>query len=263
MEGYLQLDRGFFDHFLWSQARTFSSAEAWLDLIQTAAFAQRVVLVGGQAITIKRGRIVASVRFLQARWKWSNSKVVSFLALLQGQGMIVKETIDMQAETPGKRRQITVIFLCKYEEYNSPKRQQSDEEKTAERHPGDEREEGQEGKIIPLPPGAKPAAPVDDSTLYDPMTKEQALAAAHLAGVPADFALFVFNSWLGRDCKDAGGVRVRFAQHVRSRWVNEEFEWENGTHNGKKKGNGKRTESCRQRDRTGIESTAGNKLKIC
>ena len=38
MEGYIKLSRKFFSNDMWNEARTFSSCEAWLDLIQSARF---------------------------------------------------------------------------------------------------------------------------------------------------------------------------------------------------------------------------------
>ena len=37
-EGFLRLSRRFFSNEMWNEARTFSSCEAWLDLIQSARF---------------------------------------------------------------------------------------------------------------------------------------------------------------------------------------------------------------------------------
>lgn len=38
MDGYIKLSRKFFSNDMWNEARTFSSCEAWLDLIQSARF---------------------------------------------------------------------------------------------------------------------------------------------------------------------------------------------------------------------------------
>lgn len=49
MEGYIKLSRKFFSNDMWNEARTFSSCEAWLDLIQSARFeaTPRMESIGG------------------------------------------------------------------------------------------------------------------------------------------------------------------------------------------------------------------------
>lgn len=136
---FIPLSRRFFEHTLWTEKRTFSRAEAWLDLMQTAAFAPHKKMILGHMEEVERGSLVASVRWLSDRWMWSNNKVCLFLDVLEQDGMISRE----------KRRGTTVINLCKYEHYNkgqyteaTPKRQRGDSEAT----PGRQIEEGKEGK---------------------------------------------------------------------------------------------------------------------
>lgn len=89
-EGFLRLSRRFFSNEMWNEARTFSSCEAWLDLIQSARFevTPRKESIGGREISYSRGQYPASIRFLSQRWKWSEKKVRSFLVHLRKKGMI-------------------------------------------------------------------------------------------------------------------------------------------------------------------------------
>lgn len=95
--------------------------------------------------------------------------------------------------------------------------------------PSGPEERREETKIHSPPPAGED---VPDELL----SQAQALASAHTAGVPEDFARYVFATWLGRDGKDGAGVKVRFIANVVSRWTREQGEWRKGTHNGQKQG---------------------------
>ena len=111
MAGFIKLSRMFFSNELWNEARTFSSCEAWLDLIQSARFeaTPRKVSIGGREVFCNRGQYPASIRFLAKRWKWTERKVRTFLSYLKKEGMITSEVIQG----------MNMITLCKYDEYNS------------------------------------------------------------------------------------------------------------------------------------------------
>lgn len=97
---------------MWKVAREFSECEAWLDLIQSARFEATdkaySELIGGREISYSRGQYPASISFLMKRWQWSEKKVRYFLAKLKKRGMI----------TTCNKQGMTVITLCKYDEYN-------------------------------------------------------------------------------------------------------------------------------------------------
>ena len=82
MDGFIRLNRKFFTNVYWSQQRTFSLSEAWLDLIQMARFDAEPAtkeLPNGRLITIKRGEIHAGLRFLSDRWGWSVEKTQRYI----------------------------------------------------------------------------------------------------------------------------------------------------------------------------------------
>lgn len=134
---FLMLSRKFFSHPFWEEKRTYSKAEAWLDMVSMAAFAECKRLIGSTMIMVPRGGIVASVRYLSDRWKWSKCKVGTFLDLLRDEGMIRTET----------GQGITLILLCKYDEYNTPNRTPSGRQKDTSRTPvGHEQDEIEEDK---------------------------------------------------------------------------------------------------------------------
>lgn len=109
-EGYIAISRKLFSNPIWTDKREFSRAEAWIDLIQTAAWKDgNRLLIEGQMISWDRGQIAASVRFLKTRWGWaSNGKITRFLKMLSDERMIFVNT----------EQAVSIITLCKYDDYN-------------------------------------------------------------------------------------------------------------------------------------------------
>lgn len=107
-EGFIKLNRKYFDNFLWNEPRIYSKAEAWLDLIGSARFEASTEFVNGRVIDIQRGEIPVSRRFLEKRWGWGCTKVTNFLEILTKQGMINQRQYQEQ----------TILILCRYDYYN-------------------------------------------------------------------------------------------------------------------------------------------------
>lgn len=109
-EGFIKLSRSFFNHHLWREERTYSLAEAWLDLIQMARFdvAPQSMVIKMKTITIHRGELRASQRYLAQRWNWSVGKVNRFLKMLEDERGLERRNEHSE----------TIIKLCKYELYN-------------------------------------------------------------------------------------------------------------------------------------------------
>lgn len=110
MEGYIKLSRKFFSNDMWNEARTFSSCEAWLDLIQSARFeaTPRMESIGGREVSYTRGQYPASIRFLSKRWHWTERRVRTFLSFLKRENMI----------TLSQDQGMNIITLVKYNDYN-------------------------------------------------------------------------------------------------------------------------------------------------
>lgn len=110
MEGYIKLSRKFFSNDMWNEARTFSSCEAWLDLIQSARFeaTPRMESIGGREVSYTRGQYPASIRFLSKRWHWTERRVRTFLSYLKRENMI----------TLSQNQGMNIITLVKYNDYN-------------------------------------------------------------------------------------------------------------------------------------------------
>ncbi|CAN5709708.1 hypothetical protein BH09VER1_BH09VER1_44170 [soil metagenome] len=123
MNTFLRLSRSYFTHYFWEEPRTYSRAEAWLDLLRTAAIQPTTRLVHGNPVRLTRGTLIASVRYLAARWQWSNTKVCHFLENLRAEQMITTE----------KRHHTTLITLCNYDHYNPLSFEKNDTETPTKR----------------------------------------------------------------------------------------------------------------------------------
>ena len=110
MDGYIKLSRKFFSNDMWNEAGTFSSCDAWLDLIQSARFeaTPRMESIGGREVSYTRGQYPASIRFLSKRWHWTERRVRTFLSFLKRENMI----------TLSQDQGMNIITLVKYNDYN-------------------------------------------------------------------------------------------------------------------------------------------------
>lgn len=164
--GYIKLHRSFYSHWLWGEGRSFSKAEAFLDLLQLAAFAPTKRMISGSLIELEQGELVASVRYLGARWTWGKDKVADFLKMLESDGMIRRRS----------RHGETIVNLCNYKDYNgdadTPSDSKPDRQPTDARQTPDKVEEDKEERE------RKPAGGIRRPTL------EQAKAAASNMGIP-------------------------------------------------------------------------------
>jgi hypothetical protein len=109
LSGYLPIPRDFFSQFLWDEKRSFSKAEAYIDLLQFAAYAPSERFVSGKLIELDEGECIASVRFLAERWGWGKDKAAQFLQLLETRRIIRRET----------RQGETVVILCRYKDWRN------------------------------------------------------------------------------------------------------------------------------------------------
>lgn len=140
MAGYLKVYRKFFDHWLWREQRALSKAEAWIDLLQLAAYAPTKRTVRDKLIRLEQGEMLASVRYLATRWQWGKDRVSTFLRLLESDEMIRRET----------RQGETLISVCNYASYANGADTGTDTPPqappTVPRQCPDKEEEGEEGK---------------------------------------------------------------------------------------------------------------------
>ena len=109
-KGFIMLSRPFFENELWEAKRTYSDAEAWLDLIQLARFedGERTVRIGKVAVVEKRGQVATTLCVLADRWGRTKRSVMCLLAKLKLRSMIAVDG----------SQNATVITLINYDKYN-------------------------------------------------------------------------------------------------------------------------------------------------
>lgn len=109
MAGYIMLFRQLKENILWDD-KPFSKGQAWIDLLFRANFTDAKILIGNTNFTLQRGQFVTSCLKLSEDWGWSQTKVYTFLNMLENESMIKHE----------KNNKFTVISIVKYDLYNDP-----------------------------------------------------------------------------------------------------------------------------------------------
>lgn len=107
MSFYL-MHRGWQENPIFS-GESFSRRDAWVWLIEHAAFRETRIGVQGKTVAIERGQVCASLRQLAREWGWSEPRVRRFLLRAQSE-----EMIGCVADA-GR----TVITICNYNEYQA------------------------------------------------------------------------------------------------------------------------------------------------
>jgi hypothetical protein len=80
-----------------------------VDLIRTANYKEKKILVKSSMVGLQRGQIAVSLRDLAKKWSWSKNKVARFLMLLEYEQMIRIQ----------KRNDVSIITLNNYSYYNN------------------------------------------------------------------------------------------------------------------------------------------------
>jgi hypothetical protein len=109
--GFFAIDRGVWDHPSFAREK-FSEREAWMWLISSAAWEPITVRIGRGSFDLERGQCVFALRFLATKWMWSEPRVRRFL----------KRLTDDAAVLVSATRDATLITICNYNEYQSPRR---------------------------------------------------------------------------------------------------------------------------------------------
>lgn len=104
--GYIKIPRDLFDGQEFGGEK-FSRREAFIDLVQMAVFKPTIVYLPGNRVQLERGQIIASRRFLAARWGWSMGRVDRYIDEICNQGRCTK--------TNGR---ITILTITGYDCYN-------------------------------------------------------------------------------------------------------------------------------------------------
>ena len=108
--GWIRLHRQIQDSNDWL-TEPFTRAQAWVDILLTAAHKPHAVRIRGILIPLNRGQMALSEREYAKRWKWSRGKVRRFVAEL------ASETV--QRIVPQINNVTTVVTVLNYETYQS------------------------------------------------------------------------------------------------------------------------------------------------
>lgn len=100
---------------LWSEARSFSGYEAFLDLVNLAARRATAMKVGRARVLLERGELVTSTYALADRWRWSQKAVRNFLARLRAAGEILGTNLNTTKQGAGLK-----LTLCNFDSYTPP-----------------------------------------------------------------------------------------------------------------------------------------------
>ncbi len=103
--GYFLVRRGLMDSPLFRR-EPLTEREAYLWLVEHAAYAPRQYRIGAHVFDLERGQLAVTVRFLANRWQWSKSRVERAIA-----GFKTRTLIETATGTVA-----TVVTICGYDE---------------------------------------------------------------------------------------------------------------------------------------------------
>ena len=109
MSGFYLMYRGWQDHPVFRNAE-YSVRDAFEWLIGAAVFQDCTTYINGKSVTLKRGQLSYSIRFLAQKWRRDKARVNRYVSLLSR-----CEIIDTATET-GQ----LVITICNYDKYQAP-----------------------------------------------------------------------------------------------------------------------------------------------
>ncbi len=92
---------------IWDTGEPFDMAHAWIDLLLCVNHSDRMKVVFGNAVKVRRGEIFASETFFANRWHWSRGKVRRFFANIEADRMV-----NVKRTTNGTR-----VFVVNYDNF--------------------------------------------------------------------------------------------------------------------------------------------------
>ena len=107
IDGWISLHRKILENPILNRSRVYSNFEAWIWLLLKANHKDNKFMLGTELVKVKKGSMITSQKKLCRQFKWGNSKLRSFLKVLQKDKMLLLET----------NTQSTHITICNYESY--------------------------------------------------------------------------------------------------------------------------------------------------
>lgn len=123
MSGFVAMNRDALDHPVIGEAERF---RAWFWLVANACWKPTRVRIKGKVVTLERGQLSFSVRYLAESWGWSKSRVDRFLHELAAEGMIAARSKNgTTAGHPAGQGQ-AVLTICNYDKFQDPAERKRD-----------------------------------------------------------------------------------------------------------------------------------------
>ena len=101
--GFLRVPRGLFSSPAWQEHRRFSPAEAFLDLLQLAAWRSYSFYTKGVYVPVQPGELLTTSARLAKRWNWNRDDVRSWLRELRAVHALNGEVVEglLKLSLPG------------------------------------------------------------------------------------------------------------------------------------------------------------------
>lgn len=121
-KGYFMIERGLANLPLFNK-EPYTEREAWIYLIEHAAYQPCIIEIDGMAIPLGMGELIASSRYLADQWGWTKDRANRYIQRLSRHGWIKTDTNyyvgrDSSAIVESKpyNKRPTLITICKYKE---------------------------------------------------------------------------------------------------------------------------------------------------
>jgi len=124
-KGWVSLYRKTLDNPILRTSNKFSTFEAWIWLLLNVNHKERKVVMGTSIYKVKKGGMITSQKKLCKLFGWGNSRLRTFLLLLQKDEMIVVKT----------NKKLTQISLLNYDTYQDSKPQPTHKQTTTKSLP--------------------------------------------------------------------------------------------------------------------------------
>lgn len=139
--GYVLLERGLRDVNIFKRPKEYSEYEAFIYLLENAAFETKTDFVNGLVVELQRGQLIASYRYLEEAWGWKKDRVAAFLKKLEKVGWVecttdykeISDTNQTAKKTHYNRRPTLIdilIYNALQRTENTPKNKNSDRPET-------------------------------------------------------------------------------------------------------------------------------------
>lgn len=256
MSGAVRISRELFDDTAFKR-EPFTEREAFVWLIMEASFKARMKRVGNVEIPLQRGQLAASLRFMAEAFQWSEARVRRYFDRLKKRRMI-------DAATDAG---ITVVSVCKYNDYQSGERSTDAPEKTGptqQRRTADANENKGEinaqETIAPAPPdGGSPPKPAKRrGTRVDGF--EPSIEKAIEMGLSPERARLQSEKFLNYWSSKSGDATKLDWSKTWVNWIIGEIE-KNGT-GGPQRGNGSHGQQGRPTHKQTVEGFSRALVKI-